>query len=148
MILLETGNKVLADTVADKIKSYDVVSHVFLIQRSLVTFFFCFLSSQFAVFFVLFCFVVLYIDRTEAKREHIDVRLSEFDDVNYRVVITKENPEAMQVSMQLPCWSDIKDFGGEEALKAYEGLVASSPAAGYDVTLDIDFKHPIANPGQ
>jgi len=101
MILLEPGNRILADTVAGKIKH----------------------------------------DPNE-KREPIDVRLCDFDEVGYRVFVDANTRNLMQVSISLPCWGEIKDHGGEEALKKhYPGLAQPEAAQGYDVTLQIDLEH-------
>jgi len=106
MILLEPGNRVLADTVADKLKPSDPT----------------------------------------AKRDPIDVRLCDFDDVTYRVVIDPNSRNLMQVSMSIPCWNEIKDAGVKEILAdKYAGLVVD-PAQGFDVTLQFDFDKLPASP--
>lgn len=80
------------------------------------------------------------IREDDGKREPMDVRLSDFDDVSYHVVLDANDRETLKVSVGLPFWGNIKDFGGQQALdKYYPGLYTSSPEAGYDVTLDIKF---------
>lgn len=75
----------------------------------------------------------------ESKREPIDVRLCDFDDASYRVVIDKDSKNLLQVSLGLPCYSTIKDFGADEAVKAAFGEhVATTPFTGYDVTIQVD----------
>jgi len=77
-------------------------------------------------------------EQPEEKRDAIDVRLCDFDDVMYRVVIEKENRSVMRVSFSAPWWTAIKNNGGEDALnKHYKDLV-SDPESGYDVTLSVN----------
>jgi len=77
-------------------------------------------------------------ENTEEKRDAIDVRLCDFDDVMYRIVIEKENRSAMRVSFSAPWWNQIKNNGGEDALnKHYKDLVTDAEA-GYDVTLSVN----------
>lgn len=74
----------------------------------------------------------------EGKQEPCDVRLNDFDDVSYHVKVTPENKEEMTVSMNLPCYHQIKDNGGEEAVKKYfDGLVSDDVETGFDLTLKV-----------
>jgi len=100
MILLEPGNRILGEIVAEKLK-----------------------SSQ----------------DPSVKREPVDVRLCDFDDVSYRVLIDAQARNVMLVSMALPCWAEIKDAGGSEALDKYYKALVTEPQQGFDVTLLIDF---------
>jgi len=107
MILLEQGNRVLGETVLEKLKPSDPT----------------------------------------AKREPMDVRLCDFDDVQYRVFVDPNNRNVLQVSIALPCWNDIKNVGGQDALNThYSGLAAAEAAAGFDVTLNIDLDNLPAAP--
>jgi len=77
-------------------------------------------------------------ENPEEKRDAIDVRLCDFDDVAYRVSIDKENRSLMKVSFSAPWWTSVKDQGGEDALqKHYKDLVTDSEQ-GFDVTLAIN----------
>jgi actin related protein 2/3 complex subunit 2 len=82
----------------------------------------------------------------EEKREAIDVRLCDFDDVLYRIVIEKDNRSLMRVSFSAPWWNQIKETGGQEALdKHYKDLVTDAES-GYDVTLSINLDSPPGKP--
>jgi len=98
MILLEIGNRILAETV----------------------------SAQ------------IILEEKEEKREPIDVRLCDFDDVSYRVVIEKDNRSVMRVSMAMPCYSAIKDNGAAEAAQKHYGSLLTDAEGGYDVTLNVN----------
>jgi len=74
----------------------------------------------------------------EEKREAIDVRLSDMDDVSYRVTIEKENKNLMKVQMSLPCYNQFKDLGGDAALKKHYGDMVCDPESGFDVALQVD----------
>jgi len=100
MILLEPGNRILAETV----------------------------QSQ-----------IIRENPSEEKRDAIDVRLCDFDDTSYRVVIDAKERDTLRVSISIPCFNSVKDFGGSAGLaKAYGGYVQASPDAGYDATLVVD----------
>jgi len=72
------------------------------------------------------------------KAEAMDVNLCDFDDVSYRVTIEKDNTELMKVSMNMPCYYQIKDKGAEAALNSTFGdMVSSDPVTGFDMTLDV-----------
>jgi actin related protein 2/3 complex subunit 2 len=106
MILLESGNRILGETV----------------------------SAQ------------LIRDSNEEKREAMDVRLCDFDDVMYRIVIEKDNRSQMRVSFSAPWWNQIKEHGGQDALdKHYKDLV-TDPESGFDVTLLINLESPSSKP--
>jgi len=104
MILLENGNRILAETVAAAFKPPVAVENE---------------------------------DGTAgvAQREPIDVRLNDFDDVSYRVTISAEDRDTLIVSMNVPCWRDIKDKGASESLKQVFSSAIVSPEDGFDVTL-------------
>jgi len=68
----------------------------------------------------------------------IDVRLCDFDDVSYRVVIDAADLQLMKVSVAIPCWNTIEAFGGADARDAIYGkLVQATPEAGFDITLAV-----------
>jgi len=74
----------------------------------------------------------------EEKREPIDVRLCDFDDVSYRVVVDAKAKNLMKVSMNLPCYKTIEQFGGKEAIDThYQGLTADT-VEGYDMTVEVN----------
>jgi len=79
-------------------------------------------------------------ENPEEKSDAIDVRLCDFDDTSYRVVVdAKTAPDTLRVSISIPCWSTVKEFGAEAGLtKAYGSYLQSAPDAGYDATLCID----------
>jgi actin related protein 2/3 complex subunit 2 len=73
----------------------------------------------------------------EEKVEPCDVRLCDFDDVSYRIQVAPETRELMKVSMNLPCYTQIKDKGAEAALKAKFGDKIGTAEVGFDITLDV-----------
>jgi len=73
----------------------------------------------------------------EEKVEPIDVRLCDFDNVSYRVVIENENRNVMLVAMNLPCYSSIENHGAKEAFTRVYGELATTPLANYDLTIKI-----------
>lgn len=98
MILLEEGNRILAETVSAHINLPD-----------------------------------------DEKREPLDVRLCDFDDVDYHVQVSKEKLDEMNVSVRMPCYHQIEKKGGEDALKKhFEGYVTKAEDA-YDFTICVKF---------
>lgn len=99
MILLEPGNRILAETVASQ----------------------------------------LIRENPDEKREAIDVRLCDFDDTSYRVVVDVKERDTLRVSIALPCYGAIKAFGADAGVaKAYPKYVQPEADTGYDVTLVVD----------
>lgn len=78
------------------------------------------------------------INSGDSKREPIDVRLCDFDDVSYRIVIDAKAKNLLQVSMGLPCYQYIKDLGAEDALKTTFGDRVIPATEGFDVTVQVD----------
>lgn len=108
MILLEAGNRILAETVAAQLKAPEVTQND---------------------------------DGADVKGERlpIDVRLCDFDDVSYRVVVDAAALTLMKVSMSLPCWSTISAKGGVAARdRIYGSMVQKNPESGFDITLALD----------
>jgi actin related protein 2/3 complex subunit 2 len=77
-------------------------------------------------------------DNPEEKIEPIDVKLCDFDDVSYRVLIEAESRNILQVSMSLPCYKDIESLGAKEAYEKVYGSMVTAPLSGYDVTVKIN----------
>jgi len=111
MILLEPGNRVLAETVSGAIKP-PVVADVDDEEKSK--------SSG------------------PPQRDPIDVRLCDFDDVSYHVTIDAGNRSLLRVSISVPCYRDIEKKGAADAVKNVYKELVTKPEEGYDVTLEIN----------
>lgn len=73
----------------------------------------------------------------EEKNVETKVNLCDFDDVSYKITVDKDNLGNMKLSMGLPCYTYIDEFGAKDALtKAYGDFVAEAEV-GYDITLDV-----------
>jgi actin related protein 2/3 complex subunit 2 len=89
------------------------------------------------------CFISEVVQNDDGQdvkgvRLPIDVRLCDFDDVSYRVVVDAASLNLMKVSIALPCWQSIRATGGEAARdRIYGNLVQSSPESGFDITLAV-----------
>lgn len=75
------------------------------------------------------------------KREPMDVRLCDFDDVSYRITVEKEDMNLMKLSLGLPCYNAIKDHGADIAIEKHYGDCnrCSDAEMGYDVSFNIKF---------
>lgn len=79
----------------------------------------------------------LFLDADE-KVEPMDVKLCDFDDVSYRVLIEAESKNILQVSMNCPSFKAIEKVGGKEAIDKKYGKMVAPAAAGYDITLKVN----------
>lgn len=75
---------------------------------------------------------------SEEKVEPIDVRLFDFDDVSYRVLIEEKTKNILQVAMNLPFWNTIEKFGAKAAFDAAFGNYVCEPLQSFDVTVKIN----------
>jgi len=81
------------------------------------------------------------------KREAMDVRLFDFDDVSYRIVVDKNNVDLLKLSINIPPFQQFKDKGGQAAVDKYYGEFKGPAEVGFDVTLHVkltDVKDPAA----
>jgi Arp2/3 complex, 34 kD subunit p34-Arc len=85
----------------------------------------------------------------EGVRKPCELRVSDFDDVTYRIVVTREAPGTLRLSVSLAAWSYIKGNGGAEMLTAvYPGMAAATPDSGYHITLVVDLDNPTVQPDE
>jgi actin related protein 2/3 complex subunit 2 len=80
----------------------------------------------------------LFEKTEDTKREALDVRLSDFDDVSYRVTVEKDTTNIMKVQMSLPCFHQFKDLGGDEAIQRHYAGLTVDPDSGFDVAVSVD----------
>jgi len=75
----------------------------------------------------------------EEKVENItcDVKLCDFDDVHYRVLIEGDNKDVLKVAMAMPCYSSIAEYGAKASFEAAYGSMVCEPLDKYDVTIAI-----------
>jgi len=74
----------------------------------------------------------------EEKVEAFDVRLCDFDDVQYRVLIEAEKKNIMKIAMNLPCYTYIEKNGGKDAFTAAYKDMIIEPIQGFDLTVKVD----------
>lgn len=81
--------------------------------------------------------IILREEEDKPKSEPgMDVKLCDFDDVNYRVVI-EAGSNSMKVHMNLPTWDDIEGIGGKEALQTEFKDMSCEPVSGYHVAIEV-----------
>lgn len=73
----------------------------------------------------------------DEKRDAIDVRLCDFDDVSYRVQVEKDNLDLMKLSINLPPYISTEDKGAKAAVEKYYKEFMGPAETGFDVTLHI-----------
>jgi actin related protein 2/3 complex subunit 2 len=74
----------------------------------------------------------------------MDVRLSDFDDVSYRVQIDKDQKDVLKVSLSLPCYRQFVDLGGKEAVERHYKGLSIEPESGFDISLAVPLSAPPA----
>jgi len=72
------------------------------------------------------------------KRIPMDVRLCDFDDVQYRVLVDKSNVDMVKLSISIPPFQRFKDKGGQAAVDKHYREFKGAAETGFDVTLHID----------
>jgi len=75
---------------------------------------------------------------TTEKRVPMDVRLCDFDDVSYRILVDKANVDLLKLSINIPPFQRFKDKGGQAAVDKYYSEFKGSAETGFDVTLNVD----------
>jgi len=79
------------------------------------------------------------------KKKKMSSVMSTFIDFEQSAYRVEQNPKAssiMSVSLNLPCYKQIKDNGVDDALQAKFGDMVAKPADGYDVTIAVDTENP------
>lgn len=80
----------------------------------------------------------ILLREADEKPSACDVKLCDFDDVSYQVVVDAADLTTLIVSMNLPCYEQIADKGGKVAFEtAFEGLFIEA-ANGYHCTVKIN----------
>jgi actin related protein 2/3 complex subunit 2 len=75
------------------------------------------------------------------KRDPVDIRLCDFDQVTYRVVIAPEQRDILTVSMTIPCYEAIQNSGASAALKNVFGAAVTDPTDGYSVAVSYNLEN-------
>lgn len=72
----------------------------------------------------------------QAKREPVDIRACDFDDVEYHILVTPEEKDFVKVSMKLRCAKELMPMGAKMVLDGIFGqALQDKPETGFDVTL-------------
>ena len=74
----------------------------------------------------------------EEKRDALDVRLCDFDDVTYRVQVEKGG-NSIKVSMSCPCYHQIEEHGAKASFEKAFGAHSVEPESPYHLAVSIDF---------
>ena len=79
------------------------------------------------------------LTRRSAKREPVDVKLADFDGVEYQILVTPEAKDAVLFSMKMRCASQVMPMGAKLVLDATFGQnLAHAAQTGYDVSVKYD----------
>jgi len=75
----------------------------------------------------------------DAKKEPMDVKFADFDDVEYQILVTPEQKDIVLLSVKMRAGSDLLLMGSKAVLDStFKTAVQSQPEKGYDVTLKFD----------
>lgn len=75
----------------------------------------------------------------EAKKEPVDISLSDFDDTQYRIFVSPDAKNVLQLSISMRALAELKAAGTQAMLdKDYAGMVQDTPEEGFDLTLSVD----------
>jgi actin related protein 2/3 complex subunit 2 len=75
---------------------------------------------------------------TTEKRIPMDVKLCDFDDVSYHIVVDKANLDLIKLSVNIPPFNKFKDKGGQAAIDRYYKDFHGPAENGADFTLHVN----------
>mmetsp|Transcript_4153 Transcript_4153/g.6336 ORF Transcript_4153/g.6336 Transcript_4153/m.6336 type:complete len:311 (+) Transcript_4153:34-966(+) len=79
----------------------------------------------------------------DGLRRPCELQLSDFDDINYKVVVKREAPGILYLSIYSKSWEYIRVNGGEEMLHSYyPGMTQIQPESGFSFTLAVNLDEP------
>jgi hypothetical protein len=79
----------------------------------------------------------------EPRREPMDIRLADFDDTEYHVVVTPDDKNTVQISIQMRCIKDILPMGAKAAVdEKYGKMLQNSAEPQYDLTFKFNLESP------
>lgn len=87
-------------------------------------------------------------EQKESRDAPLDVRLCDFDNVSYHVLMDPDQPGMLQVSMTASCFPQLEALGIQDALKSLYGDLLVAPVGDANVTLRVDLSQPIADKGE
>ncbi len=74
----------------------------------------------------------------EGLREPCDLKFSDFDDIHFRLLVTKETPQIAKVNVICCAWKFLSKDGSSALLeKHFPGMMAD-PETGYDLAIEFD----------
>ena len=75
------------------------------------------------------------------KPQPFDVRISDFDNASF--LLLSNDAETVSVSLALPCYHQIAEFGAKAAIdKAFGAYVMPEAEKGFDVTVQVRYTIP------
>jgi len=82
---------------------------------------------------------------TKTFFSHTHVTLCDFDGFQYDITSDPSNKSNALISIQWPCFAELKKYGVENRLKTVYGDLVAPPAAGFDFSLRLNIETPPAN---
>jgi len=72
----------------------------------------------------------------ESKKEPVDIKVADFDMVEYHILVAPERKDEVQLSIRMKCVKEVLPMGTKAVLDATFGLaIQDKPEATYDLTL-------------
>jgi len=75
----------------------------------------------------------------EGKRDAIDVKICDFDEVAYSIKIDEKTRETMTIAISCPSYGTIEDKGAQAALQGAFGDMVSEPPDNFDAAITVTF---------
>lgn len=75
----------------------------------------------------------------EGKRDAIDVKICDFDEVAYSIKIDEKTRETMTIAISCPSYGDIEDKGAKAALVGAFGDMVVDPPPNFDAAIMVTF---------
>ncbi|GMI43413.1 hypothetical protein TeGR_g9738 [Tetraparma gracilis] len=74
----------------------------------------------------------------EGKREPCELKISDFNDVTYKLVVPPEAPNMITLNVALRDWNNLKSNGAQAALDEAFPSCETSPETGFDVAIVVN----------
>jgi actin related protein 2/3 complex subunit 2 len=81
--------------------------------------------------------------KMENKAEPVDIRISDFDGVMFRLFVDQADLTTMFISVYMPVLGELRNYGGQVLLdQSYPGMAVEPPHEGYHLTLGFSITEP------
>lgn len=74
----------------------------------------------------------------EGKREPCELTVSDFDDCQFKLVVTPQQPSLMTLNVHVPCYRTLSANGASDIVNSLYAGMSAAPEAGYELAFAVD----------